>query len=366
MGLVKIERSKEKHKKHANAVCQMISKESKGMLKRNESDVVAKIVSQEAFLALNSKKPVGYVELGVWPIEAKMGNNLLVEIEGLVVLPEYRKRGIGTDLVKEAIHLSQKRFPGRRIIALANKNSFPVFEKAGMEEIEKRYLPEALWSVCPKCEDYGNFPSCHCRGLILAKTIKESRDSKGFETRSFNCLDLEKLAELYCEIWQEPPWNETFWEPERVVIDIKQKLEFKNFCGLITTACDPSLWNTGKESRYIIKKFVCFSYGYEVTADELFQISGHRQMDYIFESGTVFYLADLATRKDYRQKGLAKKISLKLLRFAENKKLSQVVLRTEIQATAARNLYRKLGFKELGIFDAKHKTRSYWALDLTH
>ncbi|MFH0739532.1 MAG: GNAT family N-acetyltransferase [bacterium] len=338
------------------------------MLKRDESDIVAKIVSQEAFLVLNNKKPVGYVELDAWPIEAKIENNLLVEIGGLVVDPEYRHRGIGTDLVKEAVQLSQKRFPGRRIITLANKNSFPIFEKAGMEEIEKRYLPEALWSVCPRCKDYDNFPSCHCRGLILAKTIKEPRDSKGFETRSFDCLDLNKLAELYCEIWQEPPWNETFWQLDQVVIDIKQKLELKNFCGLITTAYDPLLWgmDLGKESRYIIKKCVCFSYGYEVTAEELFQISGHREMDYLFESGKVFYLADLATKKDYRQKGLAKKISFKLLRLVEKKKISHVVLRTETQATAARNLYRKLGFKEHGIFDAKHKTRSYWVLNLTH
>jgi len=66
------------------------------------------------------------------------------------------------------------------------------------------------------------------------------------------------IAELYCEIWKEPPWNENFWTVERVMQDIQKELTRPNAV-LFSATNDQGV--------------VGFTWGYETTLSDLHRIS---------------------------------------------------------------------------------------------
>ncbi|HOJ51432.1 MAG TPA: N-acetyltransferase [Syntrophales bacterium] len=78
----------------------------------------------------------------------------LAEIRSLVVIEEFRNRGIGRTLVEacisEAITLGLF-----RIFTLTNKKTF--FEKLGFHEVERTSLSEKVWSDCFRCPKYPDF-----------------------------------------------------------------------------------------------------------------------------------------------------------------------------------------------------------------
>lgn len=78
----------------------------------------------------------------------------LAEVRSLYVKEEYRGRGIAGKLVdaciSEAITLDLF-----RIFALTYQKG--VFEKLGFEEVERKALPEKIWSDCFKCPKYPDY-----------------------------------------------------------------------------------------------------------------------------------------------------------------------------------------------------------------
>jgi hypothetical protein len=36
---------------------------------------------------------------------------------------------------------------------------------------------------------------------------------------------LKSAAKLYCQIWQEPPWNEDFWTVDGVIKDLDDQIQ---------------------------------------------------------------------------------------------------------------------------------------------
>jgi amino-acid N-acetyltransferase len=78
----------------------------------------------------------------------------LAEIRSLCVIPEFRRRGIGRDLVsaclKEARELRME-----RVFLLTYQEEF--FGKFGFRLIDKSELPQKIWTDCVKC---AKFPMC--------------------------------------------------------------------------------------------------------------------------------------------------------------------------------------------------------------
>ena len=78
----------------------------------------------------------------------------LAEIRSVYVDQNYRKRGIGKQLVEacisEAITLELN-----RIFSLTDKKDF--FAKLGFKEVDRSTLPQKIWSDCFRCPKYPDY-----------------------------------------------------------------------------------------------------------------------------------------------------------------------------------------------------------------
>lgn len=162
-----------------------------------------------------------------------------------------------------------------------------------------------------------------------------------------NGLLIERCAELYCSIWKEPPWNEDFWRPKEVEQTMLKELEKDEAVAIFGIAETFDVYG--------------FTWGYKVDIEAMGIIAGHDELDKRFAPDSkVFYLDELGVRYDQRRHGVGEFISRLLLREIAEKRFTSVILRTDVRAVPARNLYGKLGFLELSILDKTYSDRSYW------
>lgn len=85
----------------------------------------------------------------------------LAEIRSLAVKEEYRKAGIGKNLVKRCLK-DAKELGVKRVFALTYQPDF--FKKIGFTEINKAKLPHKIWGDCLKCP---KFPECDEHAVII-------------------------------------------------------------------------------------------------------------------------------------------------------------------------------------------------------
>nr|WP_091937427.1 N-acetyltransferase [Methanolobus profundi] len=78
----------------------------------------------------------------------------MAEVMSFAVRPEYREKGIGTDLIKACLK-EAKDLGINNVFTLTY--AVPFFEKQGFEIIDKQLLPHKVWSGCIKCP---KFPNC--------------------------------------------------------------------------------------------------------------------------------------------------------------------------------------------------------------
>jgi ribosomal protein S18 acetylase RimI-like enzyme len=161
---------------------------------------------------------------------------------------------------------------------------------------------------------------------------------------------LNKCAQLYCEIWKEPPWNEA-WKFKEVKNDIKNEMKRLNANGFLVITDSAEV--------------VGFTWGYEVSKENLRKVSNINTLDFLFRDGKrVFYIDELGVDSFYRRKGIGEYLSRYLILTAQESGIRYFSLRTDTKAIAAKGLYSKLGFNDLHIKDAKHSQRTYWFLEL--
>jgi ribosomal protein S18 acetylase RimI-like enzyme len=167
-------------------------------------------------------------------------------------------------------------------------------------------------------------------------------------------VDSEKLlpetmkmwAELYCEIWKEPPWNEDFWKPREVKGEFRKELSRPHGEAFL------ALEN---------QKVVGFTHGYSVSCQEMREVAGNGLLNKLFKhTNRVYYIDELGVAKEYRGRHISIDLTNSLIQAVKCHGITCITLRTDMQAMAARNLYQKLGFKELKVCDAKYPNRTYW------
>lgn len=161
---------------------------------------------------------------------------------------------------------------------------------------------------------------------------------------------LRSWANLYCEIWKEPPWNEDFWKPEEVSEDFRSEM------------CNPG---AGAFLSVCRGSVVGFTHGYLVSCEKLREIAGSDMLDYLFENTpSLFYVDELGVASSYRGNRISLNLSSELIGHAKGLGMSGMVLRTDIDARAARRVYTELGFSELSVHDSNYPNRTYWFLSL--
>lgn len=163
-------------------------------------------------------------------------------------------------------------------------------------------------------------------------------------------------SNLYCEIWKEPPWNEDFWKPWKVRRELHREIRYQHGEAFLALVWDP---------EYEDGKVVGFTHGYSVTCQEMRIIAGNGLMNKFFKNRErVYYVDELGVAKEYRGRRISLWLTRSLIHAARDHGLTCMLLRTDMQAMAARHLYQRLGFTELKVHDAQHPDRTYWSLEL--
>jgi len=158
--------------------------------------------------------------------------------------------------------------------------------------------------------------------------------------------ELKQWAELYCEIWKEPPWNEDFWKPEEVIKDFQTEMSNPDSAAFLLLV-DGSVKG--------------FTHGYSVNREELRAIANNDLLDTIFsEDKRIYYIDELGVAKECRGLGFGKLLTARLQSEALGMGIRKVVLRTDTQAKAARRVYEESDFIDLKVFDANYPNRTYW------
>ena len=92
----------------------------------------------------------------------------LAEIRSLCVVPSFRKRGVGRDLVRACMKEAHDYSVGR-VFLLTYQDEF--FKKFGFELVDKKELPQKIWTDCVKC---AKFPMCD--EIAMVTRLSEKRD----------------------------------------------------------------------------------------------------------------------------------------------------------------------------------------------
>lgn len=161
-----------------------------------------------------------------------------------------------------------------------------------------------------------------------------------------------KLAELYCQIWKDPPWNEDFWTVNDVMKDMEEQSLKPQ--AIILAATNGSM------------EMIGFTWGYETNISGLADISGISADLWkdVIGKRTPFYIDELGVAREKRGHGIGKNLVKKLLSEISLINIDCITLRTDMAAMPARKIYSAAGFQELQLRDAKHKNRTYWLKNL--
>lgn len=173
---------------------------------------------------------------------------------------------------------------------------------------------------------------------------------------------ISEIARLYCEIWREPPWDEDFWTIDGVVDDMINQLSKPNAIFLFMEILPPRDRELHCCHQIEDPEITGFTWGYEVSVADLSEISGVSELRWrkIIDANRAFYIDELGVEKNHRRRGVGKELTERLLIQAANLGIDCAILRTAVKAVAARNLYQRLGFRELDIADVKYPDRTYW------
>lgn len=173
----------EEHHKFAQQISKEMESSAKqrgtGISKRSPAQIIRKISENKAIIALTCT--------GEWAgfcyIES-YENNQYVSNSGLIVAPQFRKKGLAREIKREIFKLSREKFPNAKIFGLTTGsavmkiNSEMGYEPVNYSEITK---DEKFWEGCKSCVNYEILLSkgknnCLCTAMLFdpIQKIKET------------------------------------------------------------------------------------------------------------------------------------------------------------------------------------------------
>ncbi len=163
---------------YAEAICRLIEESAKargtGIAKRDPQYIYQKIEKGNAVIALADGQLAGFCYVEIWDHGKYLANS------GLIVAPDFRKRGLAKAIKKEAFALSRRKYPEAKIfgittsLAVMKINSDLGYKPVTFSELTQE---ETFWKGCQSCPNYdilqrNEQKMCLCTAM-LAPALKE-------------------------------------------------------------------------------------------------------------------------------------------------------------------------------------------------
>ena len=188
-----------KHAIYAEEICALIEKAAQqrgtGIAKRDPNYIKTKFENQNAVIALDGGKLVGFCYIEIWESKKYVANS------GLVVHPDYRVLGLAKKIKGKAFELSKKKYPTAKLFGITT--SLPVMKinsDLGYKPVTFSELTqdETFWNGCQSCPNYdilsrNDRKNCLCTGMLYDP---EHPNNKPKEEREANVRKFYRWVQM--------------------------------------------------------------------------------------------------------------------------------------------------------------------------
>jgi GNAT superfamily N-acetyltransferase len=188
-----------KHAIYAEEICALIEKAAQqrgtGIAKRDPNYIKTKFDNENAVIALDGNKLVGFCYIEIWESKKYVANS------GLVVHPDYRGLGLAKKIKGKAFELSKKKYPTAKLFGITT--SLPVMKinsDLGYKPVTFSELTqdETFWNGCQSCPNYdilsrNNRKNCLCTGMLYDP---EHPNNKPKEEREANVRKFYRWVQM--------------------------------------------------------------------------------------------------------------------------------------------------------------------------
>ncbi|HBL71855.1 MAG: GNAT family N-acetyltransferase [Bacteroidales bacterium] len=150
-----------------------------GIARRTPEYVTQKILEGKAIIALDGADFAGFCYIETW------GNKQFVANSGLIVVEQYRGKGLAKRIKQKAFELSRSRYPDAKIFGLTTGAAvMKINYELGYRPVTYAELTddEAFWKGCQSCVNYDilqrqNRRFCMCTAMLYdpAEHTKEKK-----------------------------------------------------------------------------------------------------------------------------------------------------------------------------------------------
>ncbi len=161
-----------KHAVYAEEICALIEKAAQqrgtGIAKRDPKYIKTKFDNENAVIALDGDKLVGFCYIEIWENKKYVANS------GLIVHPDYRGLGLAKKIKAKAFELSGKKYPESKLFGITT--SLPVMKinsDLGYKPVTFSELTQddTFWKGCQSCPNYdilsrNDRKNCLCTGML--------------------------------------------------------------------------------------------------------------------------------------------------------------------------------------------------------
>lgn len=180
----------EAHIKYAQIICDTIAESAKvrgtGIAKRTPEYIIQRLKNGNAIIALDGEHFAGFCYIEVW------GNTDYVANSGLIVHPDYRGRGLATQIKKRIFELSRAKFPNAKIFGITTGLAVMKMNyDLGYQPVTFSELTDdpQFWKGCQTCKNFDILTRterkmCLCTGMLYdpaKKKPKSKLNSKAFQ-----------------------------------------------------------------------------------------------------------------------------------------------------------------------------------------
>ncbi len=151
-----------------NAIADAAKVRGTGIARRSPEYIQKKIVEGKAIIALKENKFAGFCYIESW------GHNKFVANSGLIVSNEYRGKGLGKRIKRQAFNLSKQKFPKAKLFGLTTGLAvMKINTELGYHPVTFSELTydDEFWKGCESCVNHDilirtNRKHCLCTGML--------------------------------------------------------------------------------------------------------------------------------------------------------------------------------------------------------